>query len=69
MKEGRSKDGSFAIVADICSMPGKRNGWEKGLYGKFAFMQLEVKKLRRLAGSDPGRGAVVNEPVMLLDSK
>lgn len=39
------------------------------LYGKFGFMQLDVTKASLFAAGDPGRGAVIKLPVLLLDSE
>jgi hypothetical protein len=39
------------------------------LYGKFGFMQLEVTNDNLFAAGDPGRGAVIKLPVLLLDSE
>jgi hypothetical protein len=69
MKEGRKIDGNFVTVLETYSMPGMRRGWENGLYGKFALIQLEVRKLNLLAASDPGVGAVINDPVILFEKE
>jgi hypothetical protein len=39
------------------------------LYGKFGFMQLDVTKDSLFAAGDPGCGAVIKLPVLLLDSE
>lgn len=54
---------------ETCSIPQMRKGCDNGLYGKFGFMQLDVRKLRLLASFEPGRGAVAKAPVLLFESE
>lgn len=69
MKAGRRSAGSFPSASVICSIPGIFKGCERTLYGKFGLMQLDVTKDSRFAAGDPGRGAVIKLPVLLLDNE
>lgn len=69
MKAGRRSAGSLPSASVIFSIPGTFNGCERMLYGKFGFMQLDVTKDSLFAAGDPGCGAVIKLPVLLLDSE
>jgi hypothetical protein len=60
-------DGRLKRTLERCANPGMESASEAGLYGKLAFMHEEVRKVSFLAFAEFGDGAVVKDPVRLLD--